>query len=332
MNDNILKILRKNNQNPIEGDKVKDGFNADIAGYYNDEPVYKFFQTLTDDLEVTASPIAISVQPVESYIPFHVHNYVEIVVPIVGSCLFETRNGTVEIGEADIMIVGRGTIHRVHDISPETIVVNIALKPSAFSFNDLNFMLQPGGGQSISNLLFTILNNENYGDGQHSLFKIQHDSKIVALIHDTIEEYYQNDIQANQIIHFNILTLFSRLIRQFYHTDYSLEQTKKHQNILMPMLLYIEEHYASITLEEMADYFSFNPNYLSSYLKKNIGMTFIKLVHLQRVNVAAEYLQYTKASIEQISLKVGYENPSYFYKMFRKILGLSPKEYRLKNS
>ena len=132
MNDNILKILRKNNQNPIEWDKVKDGFNADIAGYYNDEPVYKFFQTLTDDLEVTASPIAISVQPVESYIPFHVHNYVEIVVPIVGSCLFETRNGTVEIGEADIMIVGRGTIHRVHDISPETIVVNIALKPSAF--------------------------------------------------------------------------------------------------------------------------------------------------------------------------------------------------------
>ena len=81
----------------------------------------------------------------------------------------------------------------------------------------------------------------------------------------------------------------------------------------------------------MAEHFGFNPNYLSSYLKKNTGLSFIKLVHLQRVNVAAEYLQYTKASIEQISLKVGYENPSYFYKMFRKVLGVSPKEYRLKN-
>lgn len=98
------------------------------------------------------------------------------------------------------------------------------------------------------------------------------------------------------------------------------------------MLLYIEEHYADITLEKMADYFGFNPNYLSSYLKKNTGMTFIKLVHLQRVNIAAEYLQYTKAPIEQISVKVGYENPSYFYKMFRKILGVSPKEYRIGNS
>ena len=122
------------------------------------------------------------------------------------------------------------------------------------------------------------------------------------------------------------------MIRQFYHTDYSLEQTKKHQNVLMPMLLYIEEHFVDITLEKMAEHFGFNPNYLSSYLKKNTGLTFIKLVHLQRVNVAAEYLQYTKASIEQISLKVGYENPSYFYKMFRKVLGVSPKEYRLKNN
>lgn len=331
MDAEILDLLRKNNQKSIEWQVIKEGFNADIATHLGDEPVYKFYQTLTDDLEVTASPIAVSVQPVESYVPFHVHNYVELVIPISGSCIFESRNGTVEIREEDIMIVGRGMIHRIHEISPDTIVVNIALKPSAFTYNDLNFMLQPGGGQNISNLLFTILNNENYGDGQYSLFKIKHDSKIVSLIHDTIEEYYQNDIQAKQIIHFNILTLFSRLIRQFYHTDYSLEQTKKHQNVLMPMLLYIEEHFVDITLEKMAEHFGFNPNYLSSYLKKNTGLTFIKLVHLQRVNVAAEYLQYTKASIEQISLKVGYENPSYFYKMFRKVLGVSPKEYRLKN-
>nr|WP_172953727.1 hypothetical protein [Streptococcus gallolyticus] len=53
------------------------------------------------------------------------------------------------------MIVGRGTVHRVHENDPTTIVVNIALQPSAFSFNDLNFMLHLGGGQSISNILFT---------------------------------------------------------------------------------------------------------------------------------------------------------------------------------
>lgn len=332
MDTNVLERLRHNNQNPVDWEKVKYGFKADITGHIDNEPIYNFFQTLTDNLEITANAISVSVQPIRSYIPFHVHNYVEIIVPLLGNCRFESRNGIIEIGQEDIMIVGRGTVHRVHEIDPTTIVVNIALQPSAFSFNDLNFMLHPGGGQSISNILFTILNDENYGDSQYNLFRIQHDKKIVSLIYDIIDEYYQNDIQANQIIHFNVLTLFSRLICHFYHTDYSVEQSKNYQNTLMPMLLYIEEHYADITLEKMADYFGFNPNYLSSYLKKNTGMTFIKLVHLQRVNVAAEYLQYTKAPIEQISVKVGYENPSYFYKMFRKILGVSPKEYRIENS
>lgn len=84
------------------------------------------------------------------------------------------------------------------------------------------------------------------------------------------------------------------------------------------MLLYIEEHYADITLEKMADYFGFNPNYLSSYLKKNTGMTFIKLVHLQRVNVAAEYLQYTKAPIEQISVRSAMKILLIFIKCFEK--------------
>ena len=83
-----------------------------------------------------------------------------------------------------------------------------------------------------------------------------------------------------------------------------------------------------ISEEEMGEYFGFNPNYLSNYLKKQTGKSFIKLIHIQRINVAAEYLRHTNASIEQISLKVGYENPSYFYKIFRKFLGISPSEYR----
>lgn len=331
MNTSVLELLRKNNQQPVDWQEIKEGLNADITAYIGEEPIYKFFQTLTDDLEINANSISVSVQPIQSYIPFHIHNYVEIIVPLLGTCIFESKSGLVEIGQEDIMIVGKRTVHRVHEIEPSTIVVNIALKSSAFSFNDLNFMLHSGSGQSISNMLFTILNDESYGDSQYSLFKIGHDAKIVSLIYDTIEEYYKNDVQANQIIHFNILSLFSRLIRQSYYTDYSMEQSKRHQNALMPLLLYIEKHYANISLEDMADYFGFNPNYLSSYLKKHTGMTFIKLVHLQRVNVAAEYLRYTTMPIDQISVKVGYENPSYFYKIFRNILGSSPKEYRLGN-
>ena len=294
------------------------------------EPIFAFYDTLTDSLEITLTPIAISVQPVNSYVPFHVHNYVEIVVPLKGYCVLETRSGQVTVAENDIAIVGKETPHRVLEIDTDTIVVNIALKASAFSFNDLNFMLH-SGGQSISNMLFTISNNEDQDSNQFTIFRTHQEEKIMDLLYDTIEEYYANDIQFHQIIHYNILNLFSRLIRAAYHANMEVKETRQAEMSLMTVLLYIEQHYADISLQEMADTFGFNPNYLSSYLKKQTGMTFIKLVHLQRINVAAEYLRYTSVPIEQIALKVGYENPSYFYKVFRKTLGSSPAEYRNEN-
>ena len=94
------------------------------------------------------------------------------------------------------------------------------------------------------------------------------------------------------------------------------------------MLLYIEKNYSKITLEQMAQHFGFNPNYLSDYLKNETGLSFIKLVQLQRVNAAAKYLTYTKVSIEKIATRVGYENASYFYKIFKQYFGISPAKYR----
>ena len=152
------------------------------------------------------------------------------------------------------------------------------------------------------------------------------------LLEDIIQEYYYPDTQSNQIIRLELLTLFGRLIRSAANEQTVIAGEDDGSVNLLSLLLYIEKNYAHITLEEMAQHFGFNPNYLSSYLKKHTGLTFIKLVHLQRVNVAAEYLTYTNAPIEQIALKVGYENPSYFYKMFRKHLKILPTEYREKHS
>lgn len=330
MQPEVLEALRDNNKYR-DWEKVKKEFNLSPSGYLNKEPIYKFYETLSDNLEVSAHPITIATQPVESFVPFHVHNYVEITIPLVGSCVFESRAGQVTIEENDIIVVGKGMPHKVHPISKDSVVVNISLKSTALSFNDLNFMLHSNSGQSVSNLLFSLLEMDDYGEEQYSLFQINKDQKIIGLIYGIIEEYGISDFQSNQIIHYQILTLFSLLIRQAYHSNLNLTVSKDQELNLMSLLIYIEQHYADISLEKLAVHFGFNANYLSSYLKKQTGMTFIKLVHLQRVNVAAEYLRYTTVPIDQISLKVGYENPSYFYKVFRKIIGSSPTEYRQEN-
>lgn len=181
---------------------------------------------------------------------------------------------------------------------------------------------------NISNLLFSLLSNEEYGEGRYSLFKIHHDTKIVNLVYDIIDEYYHSKIQSENIIRLDMLTLFAQLIRKTYYQDIRVKNHNKQKTTLLSLLLYIEKNYSNITLQEMAQHFGFNSNYLSDYLKKETGLPFIKLVHLQRVNIAAEYLTHTKAPIEKISNKVGYENPSYFYKIFKQYFGVSPAKYR----
>ncbi len=330
LNTEILELLRKNNF-PRDWDKLAPEMHPRIASYFGKEPIYEFFYTLDDSLEVNPHSIAISVQPVDSYIPFHLHDYVEMVVPLLGECMIITKHERIKVKQNDIIVIGNRTPHRVEKIDNSCIVINLALKGTAFSLNDFNFMRQVGNIQSISTMLFSLLSDEDLGDNNYSLFETKHDRKINDTIYDIIQEYYYPDSQTNQIIRFEILTLFSRLIRVASNNEKAVKKSVSTSSNLLSLLLYIEEHYATITLDEMSQYFGFNPNYLSSYLKKQTGLTFIKLVHLQRINVAAEYLTFTNAPIEQIAVKVGYENPSYFYKIFRKSLKLSPKEYRDEN-
>ena len=336
MENQVFKLLRTDNQ-PREWQDVlatvkKSGNLIKKVGKIGLEPVYRFFDTYSDNLVLSSSSICISVQPTESFIPYHMHDYVEIMIPLVDSCTVVLEHSEVKVKQDNLIFIGNKTVHRVKPIGKNGIVVNIALRSSAFSLNELDYLSHRENGSNISNILFSLLSNEEYGEGRYSLFEINHDAKILTLIYDVILEYYHPDIQSNQLIRLEMLTIFTRLIRQAANAEIKVKDYHKQRNNLLSLLLYIEKNYNKITLQDMAKNFGFNPNYLSDYLKKHTGKTFIQLVHLQRVNVAAEYLTYTTAPIERISSRIGYENPSYFYKIFKLNFGISPAEYRKQNN
>lgn len=330
MNTEILDLLRQNNKSK-DWEKIADKLKPLIVKKVNGEPVYQFFETLKDnDLKKNSQLISISTQPVESYVPFHIHNYVEIMVVLLGNCIVHTTNEVISMKQDEIIIMGTNTIHKVQKIDSGTIVLNIALKKAAFSLSDLDFLTHSKDTHSVSSIMFSLLSNRNSG-GAFNLFHTNHDVKVVNTIYDIISEYYKPDNYSNQIIRLEILELFLRLVRIASENPVLQIQKKRQNNSeidLLTLLLYIEKNYQHITLDKMAKYFGFNANYLSSFLKKKTGYTFIKLVHIQRINTAAEYLAFTNAPIESIALKVGYENPSYFYKIFKKYIGSSPTQYR----
>lgn len=99
--------------------------------------------------------------------------------------------------------------------------------------------------------------------------------------------------------------------------------------IINAALKYINNNYnQNINLESVASYIHLNPQYFSRYFKSSTGMNFVDYLSLVRVREAKKMLLATEFSIANVSLKMGYIDPSYFSKVFMKYEGVTPNKYR----
>nr|WP_281378784.1 helix-turn-helix domain-containing protein [Paenibacillus phyllosphaerae] len=95
------------------------------------------------------------------------------------------------------------------------------------------------------------------------------------------------------------------------------------------LLNYIQEHYAEpLNLTEVAHHFHFNPSYLSNYFATHNKEGFSEYLNRVRIDKACELLKNSDMSISEVSGQVGYSDPSYFTKVFRKLKNISPSQYR----
>lgn len=96
------------------------------------------------------------------------------------------------------------------------------------------------------------------------------------------------------------------------------------------MIQYIYEHSENVTLEQLADFFSYSPSYLSRAIKEGCGMTFLNLLRECRLEKAAMLLSSSRLTIEEIAAQVGYKNTTSVYEGIKLKFGISPGEYRSK--
>ncbi len=82
------------------------------------------------------------------------------------------------------------------------------------------------------------------------------------------------------------------------------------------------------TVNFMASQLNLSPKYLSDLLKQETGKTALELIHLYVISEAKNLLVAGEKSIAEIAYQLGFENPPYFSRLFRKEVGMSPKEFK----
>lgn len=128
------------------------------------------------------------------------------------------------------------------------------------------------------------------------------------------------------------LEIYGRLYLIMCNIFRSNNGHKIHQNkeleTIKPAMQIIEDKYDSkISLDDLAKKCGLSPNYFSKYFKDTVGVSPFEYLLKYRIEAACEMLLYSNLSITQICYDCGFNDLSYFIRIFKKHKGISPKGY-----
>lgn len=129
------------------------------------------------------------------------------------------------------------------------------------------------------------------------------------------------DIEAIRQYIDKVLSGTALLLQEYnpYRSDQVIDNVKQ----------YMDLHYAKdLTLEWVSSLFYLNPSYLSFLFKEKHGENFTDYINRLRIEHAKHTLTSTDDKIYRIAKQLGYDNPKYFFRVFKKMTGLTPEEYR----
>lgn len=179
------------------------------------------------------------------------------------------------------------------------------------------------GGDSLPNLNATQTAQKHFKP-----FYIKDNGDIVALfvkIYQTLEAGYS--IDNLMFINMSLYYFISLFIYNSKH--YQVSQAAKTDwidNAVAYMQLHIN---SNITLDDLCKHCNYSASHFSSMFKNKTGYAPIDYFIQMKMQKATQQLDFSNRSIKDIALSMGFDDPYYFSKRFRKVIGLSPQKYRL---
>ena len=105
-------------------------------------------------------------------------------------------------------------------------------------------------------------------------------------------------------------------------------ETVSREALVQAALQEITQNYREASLSNVARTYGVSLAYVSECVRTQTGKTYKELLQKHRMETAARLLRRSDLNIQQIITQVGYENTSYFYRLFHERYGQSPREYR----
>lgn len=258
-----------------------------------------------------------------AYFPRHRHNYVEMIYVCRGS-VTHIINGRdrLTLHEGDLLFLSMNAYHEILPAGEGDIAVNFIILPEFFD-RPVSMIEREN---VLRDFLIASLSGANYRfDYLHIPTKdiLPVENLMEALIWTLVDK----KARTNTIIQTS-MGLLMMYLSAFAENINTVDSSNWEQNLVLSVLKYIETHYKSGTLADIAAEAGRPTYYISRLLKKHTGCNFKELLQNRKLQQAAYLAANTTLPIETIRDTIGYDNNSYFYRIFREKYHCSPSEYR----
>ena len=148
-----------------------------------------------------------------------------------------------------------------------------------------------------------------------------------SLLESMIEGFLEAPEGSQKLRRLEMGLLFVHLLGLSDHMQLSADMARWN-NVVVELLNEVHRNYRSFELKTLASRYHMSSSYLSRLVRESTGQSLTELLWRRRMEKAAQLLRDTDLSILAVSQSVGYENSSFFYRLFERRYGMPPKEYR----
>lgn len=255
--------------------------------------------------------------------PAHKHNYIEIMYMCSGKTTHIINGNTkVVLEKGNLLFFNQFSYHEILPAGMEDIGINFIILPEFF--DEVLPMLNKDNALSDF-LVNTLRQNTNQASYLH--YKVSDIIPIQNLIENLVWDLINKQHNHRQIDQTTMGLLFMQLVNQTERIEHD-EQNQVYHSVAIKALKYIEENYKTANLTLLAKELNHSISSLSKIIKNSTGSTFKELLQNKRLNQATHLLTATKLPITDIIYRVGYDNTSYFHRIFKEKYHMSPKNYR----
>lgn len=258
------------------------------------------------------------------HFPVHTHNYIEVIYMCSGSTHHVINGVHVTLEQGDLLFLSQSVTQEIYPAGEQDIAVNFIILPEFF---DEGLQMIGTEENMLRNFIIDCLKGSDRNSLGYLQFKVADILPIQNLLENliwTIQNRQPNKRRTNQI---TMGLLFLQLMN--YMDRLETSEISEDQRLVIQVLSFIEEHYRDGELTDLAAQLHYDLYWLSREIKKRTGMNYTELVQSKRLGQSAFLLQTTTMTVMEIAMAVGYDNISYFHRIFQKKYGVTPRKYRV---